>query len=288
MQMVTNDNEYKKSINPKVSIIVPCYNQAEYLDECLQSVYDQTYKDWECIIVNDGSPDDTESAARRWISKDSRFHYLLKLNGGLSSARNTGIEMARGEWILPLDADDKIGTRYLELAEKVFDKDYKVIYCQSEKFGVLNEFWELPAFTLQMLAKTNIIFCTAFFRKRSWEELGGYDNNMLFGLEDWEFWIHLLKNGGKVHRIDEVCFYYRIKENSMITALTLSRKRSMLFHIEKKHIDFFHQQLGSIHHLNYEKEENQKRAEYYSQQLQKLISSKRYRLMEKIFSFFKK
>ena len=97
-----------------ISVIVPCYNQAQYLDECLQSVLDQTYTDWECIIVNDGSPDHTEEIAKKWVEKDARFRYLFKENGGLSSARNAGIEIAKGEWILPLDADDKIGNQYLE------------------------------------------------------------------------------------------------------------------------------------------------------------------------------
>ena len=85
-----------------ISIIVPCYNQAQYLDECLQSVLDQTYHNWECIIVNDGSPDNTEEFANKWTAKDSRFKYLLKTNGGLSSARNAGIETANGEWILSI------------------------------------------------------------------------------------------------------------------------------------------------------------------------------------------
>lgn len=71
-----------------ISVIVPCYNQAQYLDECLQSVLDQTYQNWECIIVNDGSPDNTEEIALRWTKKDSRFRYLKKENEGLSSARN--------------------------------------------------------------------------------------------------------------------------------------------------------------------------------------------------------
>ena len=69
---------------PLISVIVPCYNQAQYLDECLQSVLDQTYTDWECIIVNDGSPDNTEEIAKNWVEKDTRFIYLSKENGGFA------------------------------------------------------------------------------------------------------------------------------------------------------------------------------------------------------------
>lgn len=95
-------------MNPLISVIVPCYLQAEYLDECLQSVYDQTYSNWECIIVNDGSLDNTEEIAKRWLEKDNRFRYIYKENGGLSSARNAGIREAKGEWIQFLDSDDMI------------------------------------------------------------------------------------------------------------------------------------------------------------------------------------
>ena len=129
--------------NPLISIIVPCYNQARYLDECLQSVLEQTYQNWECIIVNDGSPDSTEAVALKWTAQDPRFRYVLKKNGGLSSARNAGIEVAGGQWILPLDADDRISNHYLELAEKQFDKGYSIIYCKARLFGTTDMEWLL-------------------------------------------------------------------------------------------------------------------------------------------------
>ena len=96
-------------MNTKVSVIVPCYNQAQYLDEALQSILNQSFTDWECIVVNDGSKDNTEFISNEWIKKDSRFKYVYQDNGGLSNARNVGIKKAEGEFILPLDADDKIG-----------------------------------------------------------------------------------------------------------------------------------------------------------------------------------
>ena len=123
--------------NPIISIIVPCYNQAQFLSEALQSLLEQTYTNWECIIVNDGSPDHTEEVAQEWLKKDERFKYIKKENGGLSSARNAGIEIAKGDFILPLDADDKISQDYILLGLKEFEKDshLKVVYCKAEKFG---------------------------------------------------------------------------------------------------------------------------------------------------------
>ena len=89
-----------------ISIIIPCYNQVAFLPETLQSVLDQSYEHWECIIVNDGSLDNTEEVALEWCQKDSRFNYLKKENGGLSSARNAGLKIAKGEYIQFLDSDD--------------------------------------------------------------------------------------------------------------------------------------------------------------------------------------
>ena len=204
---------------PLISVIVPCYNQAQYLDECLQSVLDQTYTDWECIIVNDGSPDHTEEIAKKWVEKDTRFIYLSKENGGLSSARNAGIEIAKGEWILPLDADDKIGERYLELAEKEFEKGYTIIYCEAEFFGVNNMYWNLPNYSYERILSGNIIFCSSFFQKKDWSKAKGYDLNLQTGREDWDFWLSILQQNSSVKKLQYIGFQYRRKEISMDTEI---------------------------------------------------------------------
>ena len=95
-------------MNHTISVIVPCYQQGEYLSETLNSVLNQTYPYWECIIVNDGSTDNTKEVAALFCQKDNRFHYIEKENQGPSIARNTGINASQGEFILPLDADDII------------------------------------------------------------------------------------------------------------------------------------------------------------------------------------
>jgi glycosyltransferase involved in cell wall biosynthesis len=231
----------------KITYVIPCYNQSQYLDECLQSVLDQTYRNWECIIVNDGSSDDTEQVAKKWLIGDNRFKYVYQENGGLSSARNLGVKQAVGEFILPLDADDRISKSYASLAIESFNENkfLKVVYCLSEKFGIENGPWLLNEFSLEELAKRNMIFCSAFFRKKDWELVGGYDENMKYGLEDWEFWIAILKNGGAVKCLEEVGFYYRIKLNSMIAELDLEKRKYLFDYMSVKHADFFVQQFGN-------------------------------------------
>jgi glycosyltransferase involved in cell wall biosynthesis len=235
-----------------VSIVVPCYNQAQFLDEALQSVLAQSYTNWECIIVNDGSPDNTEEQAEKWVAKDSRFKYFYKENGGLCSSRNYGIEQAKGIFILPLDADDKIAKDYVALAVNSFKEDtfLKVVYCKAEKFGNETGMWDLQPFSLKAIAKGNMIFCSAMYRKSDWEKVGGYDLNMIHGFEDWEFWIALLKNGGNVKCLDSIGFHYRIKPNSMVQKLDIEKKKKLHEYMSVKHADFFVAQLGSFIQLN--------------------------------------
>lgn len=248
---------------PKISIIVPCYNQAQYLDEALQSVANQTYENWECIIVNDGSTDDTEETARVWIEKDKRFSYLLLENGGLSNARNSGISKAICEFILPLDADDKIAANYIEAALEAFEKDdtLKVVYCKAEKFGEESGIWNLHSFSLFNLAQKNMIFCSAFFRKKDWQLVGGYDPGMIYGWEDWEFWIAILKNGGNVKCLDQVGFYYRIKSKSMLNQVNHDHSAYLQEYVSVKHADFFVKTFGSFAFLNTQRDDLKKEYE---------------------------
>lgn len=199
-----------------VSIIVPCYNQAQYLNECLQSVLNQTYQNWECIIINDGSTDNTAEVAKKWTEIDPRFFYYEKENGGVSSARNYGIKKSKGIYILPLDGDDYISDNYIEtcVTDLEANTNTKLVYGKAIKFGVINEEWDIPEYSFDRLKQYNMIFCTAMYRKSDVEQMGGYDENMRHGVEDWEFWINFLKKGGQVKRNKNCTFFYRIKEAS--------------------------------------------------------------------------
>lgn len=259
-----------------ISIVVPCYNQAQYLDECLQSVLDQTYQNWECIIVNDGSPDNTEEVAMEWVEKDNRFKYFRKENGGVASARNFGIERAQNEWILPLDGDDKINTDYLKLASEKFLGDYSVIYCEGEYFG--KKSGRIPAedYDGKLMLRKNLIFCSGFFRKEDWKKCGGFDSNMKYGLEDWEFWINLLKNTDrKPLKLNYIGFYYRIKELSRNSSMHEGRDTIMINYIVNKHQDIYEKYFGTYYTLV-------NRAENLQLKIDRLYQSKNYKLYSKL------
>lgn len=107
---------------PLVSIIVPCYNKGEFIGKTLQSVINQTYLCWECLIIDDGSTDNSKEICIDYCMKDSRVHYYHKSNSGVADARNYGIEISRGEYLLFLDADDLLDSRKLEITYKYFCK----------------------------------------------------------------------------------------------------------------------------------------------------------------------
>jgi glycosyltransferase involved in cell wall biosynthesis len=210
-------------MTPKVSIIVPCYNQAQYLDESLQSLLDQTYTDWECFIVNDGSPDNTEEVARKWEAKDPRFIYLYKENGGVSSARNLGIQNAKAEFILTLDADDKYEPTFLEKGLAVLVNNPKIGIVSSWGRYFTNEkqlhVYKLDGKTTVDFLFTNAAVGTSLFRKECWEQVGGYDENPENGLEDWEFYLRVCALGWNVHIIQEALFFYRQHDTSRTVAV---------------------------------------------------------------------
>lgn len=100
-------------MSPIVSIIVPIYNVEKYLRECLDSILVQTFTDWECLLVDDGSPDKCGEICDEYAAKDKRFRVFHKENGGVSSARNLGLDKAKGEWVTFVDADDMIAPNFL-------------------------------------------------------------------------------------------------------------------------------------------------------------------------------
>lgn len=223
----------------KVSVIVPCYNQSEYLSETLDSVFLQTFKNWECIIVNDGSSDNTEKIALEYCKKDERFKYFYQNNQGVSVARNKGIKESCGYYILPLDGDDIIDATYMEKAVKYFENNPKttLVYCNADFIGVKNGLWQLPEYKYESFIWSNCIFVTALYKREDFYKTSGYNVNMYNGLEDWDFWLSLLDKDSVVHKIEDVLFHYRIKDLSRnVCALKYLDELSRQVYINHKHI----------------------------------------------------
>jgi glycosyltransferase involved in cell wall biosynthesis len=225
---------------PKVSVIIPCYNQGEYIEEAINSVLAQTFKDYEIIIINDGSTDKKTNL----ILSNLRVKHATLIstpNRGLSGARNNGIKKARGEYILPLDADDRIDPTYLEKASKLLDRDplLKIVYCKAFTFGERKGSWKLPEYSHKKMLFRNLIFCSALFRKKDWKEVGGYSPKMSGGWEDWDFWLSLIERGGKVKCIQEVLFYYRLTKDSMTKSMNKESRINMHMELMRNHQNLY-------------------------------------------------
>ena len=201
---------------PLVSIIIPSYNQGKYIPETLECLIKQSYPNWECIIFDDGSQDDTSSIVQGFCKKDSRFRYFKQKNSGPSVARNNAISKSNGTYILPLDSDDLISEEYVWDCIGVFlgRPEVKLVYCKARLFGEKDEEWNLPEYSFEEILFANMVFCSAMYRKSDYEKTNGYNVNMRSGLEDWDFWLSFLEEGDVVYRIPEVHFFYRIKRMS--------------------------------------------------------------------------
>lgn len=220
---------------PLVSVIIPCFNQGQYLQEAVDSVLASTYQNIEIIVVNDGS---TEHLGILNSFSDPKIKIINQDNQGLASARNNGIKKAKGEYILPLDADDKIYPTYIEKAVDIIENNSKIgiVYCKAEFFGIKKEEWKLQEYKFPNILWTNSIFCSAVYRKSDWEKVGGYKKEMVFGFEDWELWLSFIELGLSVYRIPEILFSYRQTAESMSNKMMkLNNKNNMIKLLIKFH-----------------------------------------------------
>lgn len=234
--------------NPLVSIVVPCYNQAKYLRETVENALKSTYRPIEILIVNDGSKDNSLELANQLAAEYPEIRVLNQPNGGVSVARNKGIQAAQGEIILPLDGDDLIAPHYMEEAVKVLTSrpEVKVTYCKGVKFNEQGQQkWKLKSFSRYQLARDNMIFPSAFFRRKDALAVGGFSEDMTMGREDWEFWIKMLKDGGQVVQLPFVGYFYRLTPTSKRKkTATHQKKIERLAYLNAKHKDFFDRELN--------------------------------------------
>jgi len=203
----------------KVSIVIPCHNQGAMLREALASGQEVRNANLlEVIVVDDGS---SEAETTMILSEleDAGYCVVAQPNRGLGAARNTGIRLARGEFILPLDSDNRVRDAYLNEAPSLLtdNPSLDVIYADAEYFGDRSGRWQIPEFDLLSLVRTNFIDACALYRKQLWEEVGGYDEHMpSMGWEDWDFWLRVAAHGAAFFHLAKIGFDYRVRSDSMI------------------------------------------------------------------------
>ena len=232
-------------IDSSVSVIIPIYNMQEYLEETIQSVLKASYPNIEIILMDDGSTDSSAVIAHKYATEyPDRIRFYQQANAGVIAARNHAIEKATGKYIFPLDADDLLHTDFLEKAVNVLDTrpEVKVVCASDLFFGDRNSPWNLPEFSLSLLARKNMIAASALYRKADWERAGGYCSEII-AREDWEFWISILKNGGEVVRLTTPGISYRIRSGSKRVS-DRKLKKHVVDTLNRRHPEFFQRELG--------------------------------------------
>jgi glycosyltransferase involved in cell wall biosynthesis len=197
----------------QTTVVIPCYRQAHWVNDAVTSVMEQTVP-CEVIVVDDGSDDDVLDAVCEWIGH-IHFKYVRKENGGLSSARNYGISLAETKYVLTLDADDKILPNFVE---KCLEADDDIVSTAQQEFGDSDKLWDWqPEHPRHAdFLSDNQINCCSLQLKEIWEEVGGYDETMKVGYEDWFYWMKATKLGYGVTVIKDPLFLYRKHGRSMV------------------------------------------------------------------------
>jgi glycosyltransferase involved in cell wall biosynthesis len=203
----------------KVSIVIPCFNHGEFLPEAVASVTKIARDDIELIVVDDGSTDEgTVREVDKLVSQGIKV--IRQGNNGPAGARNAAINASQGEYILPLDADDRLRSGWIDSAIAILDSDAQVgvVYGDAQCFGTRTDHWRVGPFEADKLLNWNFIHASALFRRSVWEQNSGYDLTILRGLEDWDFWLGAMEHGWRFAYMPEVFFEYRQAVQSLTTS----------------------------------------------------------------------
>jgi glycosyltransferase involved in cell wall biosynthesis len=201
--------------NKLVTVVIPHYNRADTIDDTLDSLLAQTYKRFDVIIIDDGSSDEESIKKLKAIEAGGyQAKFVYQKNQGVAAARNNGIKISKGKYVVCLDSDDILEPTYLEKAIVILETnpDISIVTSYMSVFGVVNEQFEHVAFDPMRLFKDNMIITAAMFTKQAWRSVGGYKSNI--GYEDWEFWINMSEHGFWAKQIEEPLFRYRTSMQS--------------------------------------------------------------------------
>ena len=210
-----NDTSILRQVD--VSVIIPCFDDGQFLIEAIASVERVAPENCELIVVNDGSKEPRTLEILK-ILRDAGYFLVDQVNQGLSAARNAGIRLATGSYILPLDADNRIRAGFVEAAIKILESSSEIgiVYGYRQFFGMKTGLDEVAEFDLEEILTFNYIDAGALFRKQVWADCGGYDQT-ISPLEDWDLWIGAAEKGWRFHRLPQVTSEYRVRPESLLS-----------------------------------------------------------------------
>lgn len=222
---------------PLVSIVIPAYNPGTFLLDAIASAAAQTYRHTEIILVNDGS-EDRESIAVLEQAARHVHRYIEQPNRGPSAARNEGFRVANGEFIVPLDADDLLAPAYVATCLSEWDGASAFVYSDFQVFGTQTYDERPGGYNLYRLLDRNYLSYAALIRKHEWERIGGYDEAMGLGYEDWEFWLRLGSQGGFGQHVPQPLFRYR-RQGISRSDTALAHHGELVEYIRNRHPELY-------------------------------------------------
>lgn len=225
---------------PLISIVIPCYNDAQYIEQAVFSALNQTYSNKEVIVVDDGSNAETKTVLKKLAPRITKL--ITQENQGQSTARNVGIREAKGAYILVLDSDDYFEPTFCKKALVQFlqDKEINIVISHANRIfqNHITDVFKPNGGQIEDFLLNNCAMGSAMFKKLDWEKTNGYDEKMRNGFEDWEFYIRLIKNEGRAYVIPEPLFNYRLRKDSTTNKANLI-KYKLLNYICNKHRELY-------------------------------------------------
>ena len=238
----TKDQSGHRGDTGLLSVVVPYFNMGKYIDEAITSIDQSSYGNKEIIIVNDGSDDAKSLQVLNMLRTKRGIRIIDQPNMGLSTARNKGAQEAKGEYLAFLDADDKVASNYYQKAIDVLRQKSNVHFVGSwvQYFGESNGKW--PAFTPAppfILYHNMINSSSLVYKKESFLKHGLNDTAFLYGMEDYDSVVNLVKNGFNGVVIPEFLFFYRVRRNSMARGFNKSNRLYLYQLLAEKHHEFY-------------------------------------------------
>jgi glycosyltransferase involved in cell wall biosynthesis len=224
---------------PAISIIVPCYNGGQYLDALLASIAAQTFRDFEVVIVDDGSTD--RQTCDKLASLDPGIRVVRHENRGLAAARNTGFREARADLVLPLDCDDQLDPSFLAETHAVLPSapdDVAFAFTHMRLVGARSGVRPCHFDRFDQLFLNDLPY-GMLIRKRAWQAVGGYDDAMREGYEDWEFNIRLAAAGYRGLEVPKPLLIYNVSTSGMLVSVSIPRHGTLWRRIREKHRKLF-------------------------------------------------
>jgi CMP-N-acetylneuraminic acid synthetase len=223
----------------KVSVVVTAHNYGKYLPKCIESILDQNYQDYELIVVNDGSTDNTAEIIRHYQNKCDKMKSVELKGEGLACACNAGIKMAVGEYIIRLDADDYFDENILMIESNILDNRPEIgmvypDYYRINQYGEIIEHVRLPRVNDEIkLLDRSPLAAGAMFRKACYEKIGGYNEELKYQ-EDYDFWIRFIEKFN-VYNVNLPLMYYRRHDSNM--SRNFDRRMKARQYVKKKFVD---------------------------------------------------